>query len=131
VGILRRSIARLIQLPCRLNVKLGGINAIPEARDISFLTDSANPTIVMGRRLMARFQVIRFTPVSLGADVMHPAPGSDDRPSYTSLVGSIDTSGVRYVSTMEVQTSRKEIIEAMESMSTVRLQAFLDEHMTD
>jgi len=85
----------------------------------------------MGRRLMARFQVIRFTPVSLGADVMHPAPGSDDRPSYTSLVGSIDTSGVRYVSTMEVQTSRKEIIEAMESMSTVCLQAFLDEHMAD
>ena len=75
--------------------------------------------------------MIRFTPVSLGADVMHPAPGSDDRPSYASLVGSIDTSGVRYVSTMEVQTSRKEIIEAMESMSTVRLQAILDEHMTD
>jgi hypothetical protein len=62
---------------------------------------------------------------------MHPAPGSDDRPSYTSLVGSIDTSGVRYVSTMEVQTSRKEIIEGMESMCTVRLQAFLDEQMID
>lgn len=62
---------------------------------------------------------------------MHPAPGSDDRPSYTSLVGSIDTSGVRYVSTMEVQTARNEIIEAMESMCTVRPQAFLDEHMTD
>jgi len=62
---------------------------------------------------------------------MHPAPGSDDHPSYTSLVGSIDTSGVRYVSTMELQTSRKEIIEAMESMCTVRLRVFLDEHMTD
>jgi len=32
---------------------------------------------------------------------------------------------------MELQTSRKEIIEAMESMCTVRLQACLDEHMTD
>jgi len=53
---------------------------------------------------------------------MHPAPGSTDRPSFVSLVGSIDTSAVRYVSTMEVQTSRKEIIEAMESMSTVRFQ---------
>ena len=62
---------------------------------------------------------------------MHPPSGSDDRPSYASLVGSIDTSGVRYVSTMGVQTSRQEIIEAMESMSTVRLQAFLDDHMTD
>jgi len=79
-------------------VKLGGINAVPEARDVSFLTDPANPTIVMG------------------ADVMHPAPGSRDRPSFTSLVGSIDTSAVRYVSTMQVQTSRKEIIEDMESM---------------
>ena len=57
----------------------------------------------------------------LGADVIHPAPGSGDRPSFTSLVGSIDTSAVRYVSTMEVQTSRKEIIEAMESMCKVRL----------
>jgi len=48
------SIARLIELLCRLNAKLGGINAIPEARDVPFLTDSANPTIVMGRhRLVA------------------------------------------------------------------------------
>ncbi|KAH9179683.1 argonaute-like protein [Lactarius sanguifluus] len=84
----------------KLNVKLGGVNSVPEPRDISFLTDSANPTIVMG------------------ADVIHPAPGSGDRPSFTSLVGSIDTSAVRYVSTMEVQTSRQEIIDAMESMST-------------
>ena len=57
---------------------------------------------------------------------MHPAPGLVDPPSYASLVGSIDTRGVRYISTMQVQTSRKEIIEAMESMCTVRLRAFLD-----
>ncbi|KAH9035274.1 argonaute-like protein [Lactarius hengduanensis] len=84
----------------KLNVKLGGVNSVPEPRDISFLTDSANPTIVMS------------------AAVTHPAPGSGDRPSFTSLVGSIDTSAVRYVSTMEMQTSRQEIIDAMESMST-------------
>ncbi|KAH9062679.1 argonaute-like protein [Lactarius vividus] len=84
----------------KLNVKLGGVNSVPEPRDISFLTDPANPTIVMG------------------AGVIHPAPGSGDRPTFTSLVGSIDTSAVRYVSTMEVQTSRQEIIDAMESMST-------------
>jgi eukaryotic translation initiation factor 2C len=84
----------------KLNVKLGGINSVPEPRDISFLTDPANPTIVMG------------------ADVIHPAPGSDDRPSFTALVGSIDTNAVRYVSTIEVQTSRQEIIDAMESMCT-------------
>ncbi|KAI9448014.1 argonaute-like protein [Lactarius indigo] len=90
----------------KLNVKLGGVNSVPEPRDISFLTDSANPTIVMG------------------ADVIHPAPGSGDRPSFTSLVGSIDTSAVRYVSTMEVQTSRQEIIDAMESMSTYVLSQY-------
>ena len=54
VGTLLLCIARLIELLCRLNVKLGGINAIPEADDVSVLTDSANPTIVMGRhRLVA------------------------------------------------------------------------------
>jgi eukaryotic translation initiation factor 2C len=60
---------------------------------------------------------------------MHPAPGSTDRPSFTALVGSIDNSAVRYVSTMGVQTTRKEIIEAMDSMCTVRLKAFLGEHV--
>ena len=29
-------------------MKLGGINSVPEPRDISFLTDNANPTMVMG-----------------------------------------------------------------------------------
>ncbi|KAF8259431.1 argonaute-like protein [Lactarius quietus] len=72
----------------KLNVKLGGVNSIPEPRDIPFLTDSANPTIVM------------------------------DRPSFTSLVGSIDSNATRYVSTIEVQTSRQEIIDGMEGMST-------------
>ncbi|KAH9179678.1 argonaute-like protein [Lactarius sanguifluus] len=84
----------------KLNVKLGGVNSVPESRDISSLIDPTNLTIVMG------------------AHVIHPAPGSGDRPSFTSLVGSIDTNAVRYVSTMEVQTSRQEIIDAMESMST-------------
>ena len=64
-----------------------------------------------------------------GADVTHPAPGSENRPSFTSLVGSIDPSAVRYVSTMEVQTSRKEIIDAMESMATVRFLAAACDHI--
>ena len=69
-----------------------------------------------------------FTPFLSGADVIHPAPGSTDRPSFTALVGSIDNSAVRYVSTMEVQTSKEEIIEAMESMCTVCLETFLGWH---
>jgi eukaryotic translation initiation factor 2C len=119
-------LALLIYLVHRLNVKLGGVNSVPEPRDVSFLTDSANPTIVMGRYYLAAS--IIFIMVLSGADVMHPAPGSMDRPSFTALVGSIDNSAVRYVSTMEVQTSRKEIIEAMESMCIVRLKASLSEH---
>jgi hypothetical protein len=51
-----------------------------------------------------------------------------DRPSFTALVGSIDNSAVRYVSTMEVQTSKEEIIEAMESMCTVRPETLLGWH---
>ncbi|KAI0250549.1 Piwi domain-containing protein [Lactifluus subvellereus] len=82
----------------RLNVKLGGTNAVLEPHDVSSLTDLANPTIIMG------------------AHVSQPPPGSEDCPSFVSLVGSIDTCAVRYVSTVEAQTSRKESIVEMESM---------------
>ncbi|KAH9179679.1 Piwi domain-containing protein [Lactarius sanguifluus] len=85
----------------RLNVKLGGVNSVPEPCDISFLTNTTIPTIVMGAH------VIRSAPTS----------GSGNRPSVASLVGSIDASAVRYVSTMEVQRPRREIIDTMESMS--------------
>lgn len=32
----------------RINVKLGGINTIPDQASVRYLTDPANPTIVMG-----------------------------------------------------------------------------------
>lgn len=32
----------------KLNVKLGGINLIPDPRSVSALTDPVNPTIIMG-----------------------------------------------------------------------------------
>lgn len=35
----------------RINVKLGGINTIPEPRSVTILTDPHNPTIVMGVRM--------------------------------------------------------------------------------
>lgn len=38
----------LFSLLPRVNVKLGGINSIPEPRSVAFLTDPKNPTIVMG-----------------------------------------------------------------------------------
>ncbi|KAI0068655.1 argonaute-like protein [Artomyces pyxidatus] len=91
----------------KLNVKLGGINTIPEPRSVAILTDPNNPTIVMG------------------ADVIHPAPGSDGRPSFTALVGSVDSDSAKYVAKMEVQTSRQEIIEALEPMSQYILDMYM------
>ncbi|KAH9992243.1 argonaute-like protein [Russula compacta] len=79
----------------KVNVKLGGTNAIT---DVSFLDDPVNPTIVMG------------------ADITHPPPGAQARPSFTSVVGSVDISGARYVSRIAVQSSAREIIEDMENM---------------
>lgn len=32
----------------RMNVKLGGINTIPDPQSVTVLTDPRNPTIVMG-----------------------------------------------------------------------------------
>lgn len=34
---------------CRINVKLGGINTVPDPSSVSVLTDPHNPTIVMGK----------------------------------------------------------------------------------
>ena len=32
----------------KINVKLGGINTVPDPRSVSFLADPPNPTMVMG-----------------------------------------------------------------------------------
>ncbi|KAG6889180.1 hypothetical protein C0995_003091 [Termitomyces sp. Mi166 len=52
-------------------------------------TDPKNPTIVM--------------------DVIRPAPGSQGRPSFTSVVGNIDSDNAKYIATMRVQPSKQEI----------------------
>ncbi|KAJ6539414.1 argonaute-like protein [Mycena capillaripes] len=83
----------------KINVKLGGINTIPDPSSVSVLTDPHNPTIVMG------------------ADVIHPAPGSDGRPSFTALVANVDSDTAKYIAASRVQTSRQEMIEELESMS--------------
>ncbi|KAH9943477.1 argonaute-like protein [Epithele typhae] len=84
----------------KINVKLGGINAIPDPRSVSVLTDPHNPTMVMG------------------ADVIHPAPGADGRPSFTALVGNVDSDTAKYVADMRVQTSRQEMIDDLKDMAT-------------
>ncbi|VDC01533.1 unnamed protein product [Peniophora sp. CBMAI 1063] len=91
----------------KLNVKQGGVNSVPDARSISFITDPANPTIVFG------------------ADAIHPAPGTSDRPSFTALVGSVDSNAAKYVATMRAQETRKEIIQDLESMFTEILDLYM------
>ncbi|THH18233.1 hypothetical protein EW146_g2726 [Bondarzewia mesenterica] len=91
----------------KLNVKLGGINTIPDAKSASILYDPSNPTIVMG------------------ADVMHPAPGSQDRPSFAALVSSVDSDNAKYIATMDVQTSKEDIIENLQNMVKYVLEMYL------
>lgn len=82
-------------------MKLGGINTIPDPASVRYLTDSANPTVVMG------------------ADVVHPAPGSEGKPSFTAVVGNVDSDTSKYIATTRVQTSRQEMIEDLEDMAKV------------
>ncbi|KAK0472793.1 ribonuclease H-like domain-containing protein [Armillaria novae-zelandiae] len=53
----------------KINAKLGGVNVIPDPSSAPIISDPKQPTIVMG------------------ADVMHPAPGSQT-PSYAAVGGS-------------------------------------------
>ena len=80
----------------RVNVKIGGINTIPEASSVTALTDPHHPTVVFG------------------ADVVHPAPGTEGRPSFTSVVGNVDSNNAKYIATARVQTGRQEIIEDLD-----------------
>ena len=56
----------------------------------------------------------------IGADVMHPAPGAEGRPSFTTVVSSIDSMAAKYIAISRVQAGRQEIIDDLEEMCTVR-----------
>lgn len=106
----------------RINVKLGGTNTVPELQDISWLTDPVNPMMVMGKpHIIVHDGQCPYTFCSPGADISHPPPGAEDRPSFTSLVGSVDSNGVKYVSRIGVQSSTRGFIEDMEDMCMVRI----------
>ncbi|EMD40762.1 hypothetical protein CERSUDRAFT_111347 [Gelatoporia subvermispora B] len=92
----------------KINVKLGGINTIPEPRSVSMLTDPRNPTIVMG------------------ADVIHPAPGADGRPSFTAVVGNVDSDSAKYIARCSVQPSRQELIEDLFAMTHSIIASYMD-----
>ena len=59
-----------------------------------------------------------------GADAMHPAPGADGRPSFTTVVSSIDSLAAKYIALSRVQAGRQEIIDDLEEMCTVRFSLY-------
>lgn len=89
----------------KVNVKLGGINVVPSSTELS---DPANPTIV------------------IGADTAHPAPGAQDRPSFTSVVANVDTNVAKYVASTRVQKGRQEIITDLKEMCKDVLKLYQD-----
>lgn len=55
----------------------------------------------------------------IGADVIHPAPGAEGRPSFTTLVSSIDSTTAKYIAISRVQAGRQELIDDLEEMCSV------------
>ncbi|KAK0493443.1 argonaute-like protein [Armillaria luteobubalina] len=82
----------------KINAKLGGVNVIPDPKSAPIISDPRTPTIVMG------------------ADVMHPAPGSQS-PSYASVVASIDSDAARYMAKTTLQLGRQEMIADLQTMA--------------
>jgi hypothetical protein len=70
------------------------------------------------RRMLASCCLLYFV---AGADVIHPAPGSDGRPSFTALVANVDSDTAKYIADSRVQTSRQEMIEDLQAMAKVRV----------
>lgn len=60
-----------------------------------------------------------FNRIATGADVIHPAPGSEGRPSFTAVVANVDSDTSKYIATSRVQTSRKEMIDDFYEMTHV------------
>ncbi|RKP11680.1 Piwi domain-containing protein [Piptocephalis cylindrospora] len=92
----------------KINLKLGGVNHIlspdPQSSTASFYAQA--PTLVVG------------------ADVIHPDPGSGRQPSIAGIASSNHAAPVRFYATAATQKSRMEIIEGLETMMVGALKAF-------
>ncbi|PCH42610.1 argonaute-like protein [Wolfiporia cocos MD-104 SS10] len=95
----------------KINVKCGGINTIPEPSPVA-LMDPHIHTIAMG------------------AHVIRPPPGPEGRPSFTSLVGNVDSDLVKYVATSRVQKSRQEVIDDIKDMAKDVIEKYIN-HRTN
>ncbi|KAI0313265.1 Piwi domain-containing protein, partial [Amylostereum chailletii] len=90
----------------KINVKLGGVNSIPDS------------DVAVGLRNM---------PTMIGASDIrpgHPGPGVQDRPSITSVVASTDPYMSRYSAYVRIQSPRVEIIEHLEEMILEAMENF-------
>ncbi|CAG0893312.1 unnamed protein product [Cyprideis torosa] len=86
----------LSNLCLKINVKLGGVNAI--------LVPNIRP------------RVFNEPVIFLGADVTHPPAGDSKKPSIAAVVGSMDGHPSRYAATVRVQQHRVETIQELASM---------------
>ncbi|KAF7325238.1 Argonaute-like protein [Mycena kentingensis (nom. inval.)] len=77
----------------KINPKRGGLNAITEG-----LVDPRNPMIIMG------------------ADVIHPAAHTSNRPSFAGLVCTVDDDAVKYVPALRIQRGKLELIPELGEM---------------
>ncbi|GES89957.1 piwi domain-containing protein [Rhizophagus clarus] len=88
----------------KINVKLGGMNSFLVPEHIPFVTEK--PTIL------------------IGADVSHPGPDDDERPSFAAICGSMDARASRYAASIRVQERRYEIIADLANMVKELLKTF-------
>ena len=63
----------------------------------------------------------------MGADVNHPAPGDSLRPSFCSVIASMDSRACRYSASLRAQGPRVEIISDLEAMTVELFKVF---HLT-
>ncbi|KAJ7170272.1 argonaute-like protein, partial [Mycena crocata] len=89
----------------KVNAKLGGTNATV---DHPLLCDTNSSTVVMG------------------ADVIHPGPGTNGLPSHAAVVCSMDLNAAKYAAVSAVQESRQELISDLKAMCSKLLVMFME-----
>ncbi|KAF8751460.1 argonaute family [Rhizoctonia solani] len=81
----------------KINAKLGGVNSKLNASDnLAWTLDSANSLMI------------------IASYVVHPPPGAHGLPSFSGVVGSLDSGLVRYSAVSSVLNSRVEMIHGLE-----------------
>ncbi|KAF8593241.1 Piwi-domain-containing protein [Ceratobasidium sp. AG-I] len=82
----------------KINSKLGGTNNILSPTTHKFLSNVANPAMIIGSK------------------IMHPASGAYGRPSFPAVVGSLDSHATHYAAVSGPQVSRVGVIVDLENM---------------